>query len=667
MCGIAGTIALYPQALADPELILKMCDSMAHRGPDGEGFLWSSPEKPAIISRTAEQRPAARAIHVPHEWYLCLGHRRLSIIDLSGGAAQPMTGVRGRVWLTFNGEIYNHADLRRELTALGMSFATHHSDTETIIAGYQQWGLHGVLSRLRGMFAFCLVDLDLHRGWLVRDRIGIKPLYYTVRGGRLTFASEIKAILCDGSVERQINRKGLVDYLSFLTVPAPETLFQGIMKLPAGHLLEFSDHGAGEALRYWDPLDNQTGPMQDTFDNVAHRLLEQLDESVALRMMGDVPVGVFLSGGIDSTANAALFSRHTASEPVRAFSIGFHGGNYGSCPNEFEYARTAARYCGCQYHETSIGIDDLIDFLPSMVHFQDEPIADPVCVPLHFVAKLAKDNGVTVCQVGEGSDELFFGYLPWGRIKAFQEGVSRIPRPLLSAGAALASALGRGHSTKYEYLRRAANGLPIFWSGAEAFHETEKSILLSPSMNKQFRNYSSWEVVRPHYEHFRMKCPWGSWPDWMAYADLKLRLPELLLMRVDKMTMAVSLEGRVPFLDHSLVEFALSIPQDMRFREGCHKAVLKKSLRGVIPDSIIDRKKQGFGAPVHEWFMEKLGPYARKKIFTFCHETGLINPSHVDELFRIKNNTRLWFLLNLSLWWEHFITEDAKGGSPLEF
>jgi len=611
--------------------INRMRDTMVHRGPDGAG-VW-----------------------VLKNGRVGLGHRRLSIIDLSDAAAQPMCNKDGTLWISFNGEIYNHAEIRTELEELGgHEWKTDHSDTEVILHAFEQWGID-CLEKFCGMFAFALWDDKAHQLWLVRDRIGIKPLYYSIHHSRITFASEIKALLQDPDQKRAVHEEAFYHYLSFLTTPAPQTLFDGIKKVPAGTWLRIDEEGLMRESRYWDVLDH-TSPMTDvTEDEIAKRIVAELRSAVNLRKVSDVPVGIFLSGGIDSSTNAALFSEGEEGS-VKTFSIGYKG-EYQSYQNELHYARKMADEVGAEYHERLLTIDDLIDFLPQMVHLQDEPIADPVCVPVYYVSKLARDNGVIVCQVGEGADELFWGYPGWKQALELQRYDDLpVPRMFKKLGLAGLQLLGRKQTWYYEWLRRGAEGQPIFWGGAEAFSEAQKERLLSSGLRKRLAGLTSWEALKPIRKRFEDKAWEKSHLNWMTYLDLNFRLPELLLMRVDKMSMGVSLEGRVPFLDHKFVELAMSIPQSVKTRNGTLKYILKKAVRGLIPDEMIDRKKQGFGVPVYEWFFDKLGDKTSQELDSFCEQTDFLNKSEVISLIDKGRGSQVWYLLNFALWWKEYLS-----------
>ncbi|PWT75180.1 MAG: asparagine synthase (glutamine-hydrolyzing) [Chloroflexi bacterium] len=641
MCGIAGVLSFHNGAFQVGSAYLEgMIESMVHRGPDGAGT-WMSPDR-----------------------RVGLGHRRLSIIDLSTAASQPMSNEDGSMWVVFNGEIYNHAEIREDLQRIGgHQWKTDHSDTEVILHAFEEWGID-CLHRFRGMFAIALWDGRRRELWLIRDRIGIKPLYYSVHHRRIAFASEIKALLQDPQQERAVNEEALYHLLSFLTTPAPQTLFQGICKLPGGTWLRVREDGSMQESRYWDVLDH-TDPVRSSSENeIAERIVEELRMAVRLRKVSDVPVGVFLSGGIDSSVNTALFSEGESGK-VKCFTIGYDG-DYRSYQNELHYARHMAKLVDAEYHERILTQQDLLDFLPTMVRLQDEPIADPVCVPLYYVSKLARDNGVTVCQVGEGSDELFCGYPSWKlRLQLQHLGSLPVPRVFKGIGLFGLRLAGRQEKLEYEWLRRNFEQLPVFWGGAEAFTETHKKSLMSPRLRSRLAGLSSWEALKPIRGRFEDKG-WEKSPlQWMTYLDLNLRLPELLLMRVDKMSMGVSLEARVPFLDHKFVELAMSIPESVKTRHGELKHILKKAVRGLIPNELIDRKKQGFGVPVYEWFLDRLGAFARTELNAFCKETDFLNRNAVMQLLEQRDGPRAWYLLNVALWWKQYICSETAAMETL--
>ncbi len=632
MCGIVGALRRAEGGAfrVTAPYIETMRDTMAHRGPDGVGTWVSS------------------------EGEVGFGFRRLAIIDLSDEANQPMCNEDGTIWIVFNGEIYNHAALREELSLTGRhKWKTDHSDSEMILHAFEEWGID-CLHRFRGMFGIGLWDSTKRDLWLIRDRMGVKPVYYSEHSGRLTFASEIKALLKDPDQAREVNEDALYHYLSFLTTPAPDTLFKGIKKLPAGCWLRAKADGTSEVHRYWDPWDHVTPLTSDSEAEICSKVLAELRTSVRYRKVSDVPVGVFLSGGVDSSTNAALFSEDEKGT-VKTFTIGYRESDH-TCQSETEDARRMADLVHSDHHERILDVNDLLAFLPEMIQLQDEPIADPVCVPVYYVSRLARDNGVIVCQVGEGADELFYGYPGW-RTSIRLQRYDRLPVPkfLRRLGLAALRLAGKGGGWPYEWIRRGVEQQPVFWSGAEAFTHAEKIQLMSARLRKANAHRSSWDVLRPIRERFEQKAWDKSDLNWMTYSDLNLRLPELLLMRVDKMSMGVSLEGRVPFLDHKLVELALSIPTSMKMSGNTLKPLLKKAVRGVIPDDVIDRPKQGFGIPVYDWFSKELGARARAEILDFVEKTDYLDRAGVENLLDSGRAPQIWYIFNLALWWKEYI------------
>jgi len=631
MCGISGVLAFKNSNFqVTAEYLTRTRDTMIHRGPDGAG-LWVS----------ADRRVG-------------LAHRRLSIIDLSSAASQPMSNADGSLQISFNGEIYNHAEIRRELEERGRHhWRTDHSDTEVILQAFEEWGI-ACLEKFRGMFAIALWDATARRLWLIRDRIGVKPLYYSIHHGRITFASEIKALLEDPDQLRMVNEDALFHYLSFITTPAPDTLFAGIHKLGPGSFLTIDADGKRREERYWDALDHTTPLIGSSGEEIAERLITELRDSVALRTVSDVPVGVFLSGGIDSSTNAALFSECAAGK-VKTFSVGYDQ-DYRGCESELPLAREFAAHLGSDHHERVLTQADFLDFLPRMIRLQDEPIADPVCMPVYFLSKLARDHGVIVAQAGEGSDELFWGYRRWKvMLNLIRWNNYPFPRFAKKLGLPMLSALGKSTGLPYELLRRASLGVPLFWGGVDAFSQRAKLDILSPRLRLRFKDQSSWNAIRPFHERFMEKA-WEKTPaKWMTYIDLNMRLPELLLMRLDKMGMGAGLETRVPFLDHKFVQLAMSIPEEVITRGGVSKHILKKAVRNIIPDQIIDRKKQGFGVPIYDWFRGSFGEFARRELLEFCDYTDFLNRDAVAKLFQSGRVWDVWFLLNFALWWKEFI------------
>ncbi len=636
MCGIVGIFGLK-NFVVDSVLLAEMRDEMTHRGPDGAG-LWMSDNK-----------------------QVGLGHRRLSILDLSERATQPMINHDNKVVITYNGEVYNFQEIKAELQEFNYQWITDHSDTEVILHAYEQWGID-FIEKLRGQFAFSIWDENHQKLFLVRDRMGIKPLYYAFEKDRLIFASEIKAIIKDETIIREVNEEALYHYLSFLTTPAPSTLFQNINKLPAGTYLEISLKDGGtqfdvNTVKYWSPGMGSESIKADVDEKeIIKQLQDHLRDSVNSHKISDVPSGVFLSGGIDSSLNAALFSE-SEKEPVKTFTITYDDSkvNYKS---EAPFAQLVSEQINSDHYEHELTVDDMVSFLDRMIYLQDEPIADPVCVPVYYVSKLAKDNKVTVCHVGEGADEIFLGYPSWKQSIDYHNLNKKIPGKLIQKSLLLiAKAMGKEDTDKYELLRRAANGEDLFWGGAEIFTETQKNKLLSKRLQKKYKNLSSWEIIKKYRADFEKTKLEKTRLNWMGYLDLNLRLPELLLMRVDKMSMGVSIETRVPFLDYKLVEYGMSIPESTRAKNGTLKYILKKASEGIIPNEIIYREKQGFGVPLNDWFEEKLGDYAKTVITEFINETDFFDKGTIHRMIENKDH-QLWYILNFALWYNKFIKQN---------
>ena len=674
MCGISGILNYTGQRADIREVDLqRMADSIRHRGPDGNG-IWKSPDN-----------------------LVGFGHTRLSIIDLSPAGAQPMHSRCGRFHLTYNGEVYNHLNLRRRLEHLGHEFVGR-SDSETVLHSLMQWGLDA-LKKFDGMFAFCFYDAEEKRAWLVRDRVGIKPLYYTFQNGICYFGSEIKALIAHPVISAQIDPLAAYHYLTFLTTPAPQTMFKGIGKIPAGHLVEiqFADGNRPSkinGIQWWDAI--VQSPDDDRYQDeqwVKTEIRRLLGESIEKRMMSDVPFGVFLSGGIDSSTNVALMDALT-SQPVKTFTVGFK--NHEDF-NELEYARKIRDIFKTDHHEVLIDSNDMIGYLDQLILTQDEPIADWVCVPLYFVSKLVRDTGTVVVQVGEGADEQFFGYEGYMQIlrwkKKYWNPLRAMPgfiRGGIYGMSSIANMFNVGWRGRKEQTYRAWKNREFFWGGAICYPEIFKQEIVADRgawelkalgeggiddpvgwLPDRFRQLDSFGVVDEYLSAIRSGKPSAGFMERMIYLEFKLRLVELLLMRVDKITMSTSIEARVPFLDHKLVEFSMNIPDELKIKNGTTKYILKEAVRGLIPDEIIDRKKMGFGAPVAEWLK---GPFGGKVESAFMEtdlrKEGLIDfDVGIEFLKEHRENDRdyaypIWCLFNLALWYDHWVA--GKGPSHTE-
>lgn len=629
MCGIVGWVS---QATVDRGVLEDMRDAMIHRGPDGQGTWFSDDE------------------------HVGFGHRRLSIIDLSTVANQPMVDSTGRAVIVFNGEIYNHRELRSELEDAGMRFHTDHSDTECLLNGYLCWGLDGLLERLIGMFAFAIHDISTRRIHLVRDRVGIKPFYFWHRNGSLVFASETKALLRHPDIPSELNHESLYHHLSFRSPPPGETMFEGIKCLKAAELMtwDLDKEGIADKRIWWDPLEKAGNHGTMSNAEAVSNLEQVMHSAVQLRMESDVPIGLFLSGGLDS---AYILSQMTGStEPVSTFTVNYPGF---SQYNEDHIARELAESAETQHHEVPLCADDFAAGLTRVAYYLDEPIAAPICLPVFALSESARDNQVKVVLGGDGSDELLIGYNNWMSLRDATKWNQMVPSlpgtPLRKLALLLAAKMASPSSRAVEMMRRVANRQPMFWGGSMEFTESEKPGLLGP--NFQNGDYDTYEhVVRPLYADFCQRRDPRDVTAWMSYIDLKYRLPQLMLPRFDKMGMAFSIEGRVPFLDHRFIELVLGLAPTLRGGSGREsKSILKQVAAKHLPRDVVYRKKQGFQAPVKEWRDTVLGDRYIQQLRQFCDVTGLFERSTVDKLLNRKDDRLYFSLINFMLWFLLFI------------
>lgn len=625
MCGIAGFVTRLPGAPPD-SLLTRMTDRIQHRGPDASGYYRDS--------------------------FAALGHRRLSIIDVSAGH-QPMSNEDAALWITYNGEIFNHADLRPALERAGHQYRTR-CDTETILHAYEEYGPDCV-TQFRGMFSFAIWDKNRRTLFCARDRLGKKPFYYYWDGQLFAFASEIKALLEHPAISPRFEESLLSEYLHFGYCSGEQTLFAGIRKLMPGHHLLLTPEQL-EIRQYWDVPCPSTREKRDDQSWISE-CRSRLEEAVRTRLMSDVPLGMFLSGGVDSSAIAALM-KPMSNGPVKTFAVGYREQAF----SELSYARQVAQAIGTEHHEVVVGMDDFFEALPQLVWHEDEPISWPSSVSLYFVSRLASEQ-VKVVLTGEGSDELFAGY---GRYRFYllnqrwMNAYRLVPRPLrdslrsLIAGSSLLngnfrrklqhSVLGRGEDLEALYLDN-------FYS---AFSAAEQRHLLS--------NGAPFEATCDSFLQLWQSHPHAAQLSRMLYADQKTYLVELL-MKQDQMSMACSIESRVPFLDHLLVEFAAGVPDHMKLRGGTGKYILKRAVEDILPREIVYRKKMGFPTPLRQWLMDSragaliaqlqdrdglLAPY-----IDFNYLNGLLS-RHQSGLEDATD--RIWRLLNLQIWGNIFIT-----------
>lgn len=630
MCGIVGKWNFQTGAPVEQSLVQGMARKITHRGPDDEGFYLQGA--------------------------LGLGFRRLAIIDLSQAGHQPMSNEDGTVWIIFNGEIYNYQELRPDLERRGHTFRSR-TDTETIIHLYEEYGEQCV-QRLRGMFAFAIWDSRKEQLFLARDRVGKKPLKYYLGPDGITFASELKAILADPSVPREIDLGAVDAYLTYQYVPHPQTGFRGIQKLPPAHTLTICN-GKVALQRYWQ-LDFSKKAVRSERE-WGEAIREKLNAAVKIRLMSDVPLGAFLSGGVDSSAVVAFMAKNSA-QPVKTFSIGFREQTH----NELPYARAVANMYGTDHKEFLVE-PKALEILPKLVNHYEEPYADSSAIPSYYVAQQTRQH-VTVALNGDGGDENFAGY-PWYPVHTFAYRYAALPRVLqamVAGGARLAKhafpstltnrswrfARGVGESAPQRYLRYMAY-----------FHPDELRSLFTPEHLQQYDRTATENFLLRYFAEARAQFP----IDQALFVDIATYLPDDLLVKVDIATMAVSLEGRSPFLDHEFMEFAATIPSNLKIRHGEKKYILKRALEGIVPHENLYRKKMGFSVPLVHWFRHELRPFLEETLFardafvlTIFQEAALRQLLKEHLTGRINHANRLWALLTLEMWHRTFFRDYAN-------
>lgn len=617
-----------------------MRDCITHRGPDDSGLFIDGP--------------------------VGLGHRRLSIVDVAAGH-QPMTNEDGSLRIIYNGEIYNHADYRAGLEARGHRYQTH-CDTETILHLYEEDGPRCV-EKLRGMFAFAIWDARRQELFIARDRLGVKPLYYVHReDGSLYFASEIKSLLAARAVTPEINFRVLPDHLANHAPSGDETLYVGVRRLPAGHTLVWRD-GRIEIKKYWDIsfARNETDAGRGEEDYI-EEWAETFRTSVRLRLMADVPLGMFLSGGIDSSAIAAVMSR-MVDEPIKTFSVGFAERE----ANELEYARLVARAYKTDHHEIIVTPDDFLSMWPKLVWHEDEPLAHLASVPLYFVSRLASEH-VKVVLTGEGSDELLAGYQRYYKTlynqkigasyhRLTNESVRAVVRRQIE-GLSPASLVRRKLSRTFLCLPLDLES--IYFDNFAVFPRAMQDELLTPETKERTGRVNPYAEINRYLKENDAASPLNQW----LYADIKTYLHELL-MKQDQMSMAASIESRVPFLDHKLVELTARLPERLKLRGLTTKYVLRRSMKGVLPEAILKRPKMGFPVPLGKWFRGQFRPVIDEYVLSErAASRGLFDADYVRRLvgrhLSGENHTeRLWTLVNFEMWLRQFMDGEEAGEPQL--
>jgi asparagine synthase (glutamine-hydrolysing) len=630
MCGISGIVNFDPGAPVNARLLQEMTDAMSHRGPDGRGEYVAG--------------------------CVGLGHRRLSIIDLGGGA-QPMCNENGTVWVTYNGEIYNFEAVRSDLESRGHLFKSS-SDTEVIVHAYEEWGEQSV-QRLRGMFAFAVWDERRRQLLLARDRVGIKPLYYANTGSALVFASELKSLLVHPAVSRRMNPRAIDRFVTYYYLPGTDTPFADVHKLEPGHFLILKD-GRLRNERYWD-LSFDSPRSSQSLPEAVEALQQILRQAVKDHLISDVPVGVLLSGGVDSTG-VLRYAAEEAGAPIHSFTIGFAGEGFA---DERPFARLAAQTYGTRHHDISLTPGEFLEFLPQYVWHMEELVCEAPAVALYYVSRLARESGVKVLLSGEGGDEAFGGYQDYRNLLILERMKSALgpAKPLLRS---TLDTLGRlGWSRVRPYSKLIDRPLSDYYLSRTATPETLfnrlKSILYRPEFAHAIGNHESDDVTRSLFSRVRERPPL----DRMLYVDTKTWLPDDLLVKADKMTMATSVELRVPLLDVAVLEFAASLPQSFKVRGWSGKRILKAALKDSVPREILERRKTGFPVPYDRWLRSDLREFVTDTVLAptagltdYFQTKGL--RKIVDGFYRDGSGSKeVYCLLVLELWLQRF----AKAGS----
>ncbi len=626
MCGITGIFYKDGQNI-DSNILKKMTRSLIHRGPDEEGFYI--------------------------EGNVGFGHRRLSIIDLSSGQ-QPLCNEEGNIWITFNGEIYNYIALKKELEKKGHEFKTN-SDTETIVHAYEEWGIDAI-KKFRGMFAFALWDKNKKQMVIARDRVGKKPLYYFMDDNRLVFASEIKAILEHPNITKKIDLTALSDYMSLLYVPSPKSIFKSIKKLPAAHYAIIKQDSF-VVDSYWD-ISFEPHPFKNEED-MMEGLIETLEEATKIRMISEVPLGAFLSGGVDSSAIVALMAKSSV-DPVITNSISFSVAQY----NESQYARKVASLFNTDHHEMEV-TPDAISIIEKLSWHYDEPFADSSAVPTYYVSKMAREN-VTVSLSGDGGDENFAGYRRY--YFDMRENMVRNVVPELMRRTFFGT-IGKFYP-KADYLPQIFRGkafisnvardpVDAYFFSVSALYEDFKKDIFKPGVLCELDDYDSRNLFYDIYNN----APADDHLSKIQYLDIKTYLCDDILTKVDRASMAVSLEVRCPVLDHEFMEYAAKIPSSLKLKGLEGKHIFKKALKPYLPDEILYRKKMGFGVPILEWLRNEIKEFARDLILGSEATDLYFNRVFLERVWndhqrQLRNwSSLLWTIMMFSLWHKKFMED----------
>lgn len=625
MCGICGIFNFGSEEAVDISTLKRMCTVMSHRGPDDEGF---------FVERN-----------------IGLGMRRLSIIDLSTGH-QPISNEDGTIWIVFNGEIYNHLIIRKELESKGHKFSTK-TDTETIVHAYEEYG-ENCVDELRGMFAFAIWDNAKKKLFLARDRVGIKPLYYYIDDKRLIFGSELKVILEHPGIPKDLDFGALDNFLTFEYIPAPLTIFKNVKKLSQAHTLSIENNRVS-INEYWKLHFRE---VKRSEEEICEELYEILKEAVKMRLMSDVPLGAFLSGGIDSSTVVGLMSE-VMDKPVKTFSIGFDDPSY----NELKYARIVAKHFGTDHTELVIK-PDIADWVDKLIKYLDEPFGDFSIFPTFLVSELTRKH-VTVSLSGDGGDELFAGYEHYvaNRIDSYYRKLPTIFREKLIpyvVSKVPPSSQKKGLVNKVKrFVEGTLHPCSLrHFRWAKFFSEEEKAVLYSEGVKRDLEDVDTYLP----FTKYLSESNGADYLDQELFADIKTYLCDDILVKVDRMSMANSLEARVPFLDHKFVEFVATIPSRMKLNGFKSKYILRKAMERILPKEILYRNKQGFSIPIKNWLKDELKPLMEDMLSPKrIRREGLFNPEYIDRLKAehlsgVANHShRLWSLMVFEIWQDLYL------------
>jgi len=644
MCGICGVLDFNITETGEG-VVQRMCEALAHRGPDDEGMVFIQGDKFFEVKRSFPTYRDKSGFEVG------LGHRRLSIIDLSEAAHQPMCNENGTIWIVYNGEIYNFQDLRKELEHKGHLFKSK-SDTEVILHAYEEWGVE-CLNAFRGMFAFAIWDSKRKRLFMARDRLGEKPLVYFNKNGRFIFASEIKAILQDPTVERKVNIFALHNYLTYQYIPSPDTILEGIKKLPPAHYLLYDRFGNIKIERYWKL---NFSPIQKSYSDLPQLcdlIRKGLEESVKLRLISDVPLGAFLSGGVDSSLIVGIMAG-ISGRPVKTFSIGFEEKDF----DELSYGKLVSEHFSTEHHEFVVR-PNAIEILPKLIWHYNEPFADSSAIATYYVASMTKDY-VKVVLTGDAGDENFAGYPRYLRSKwvaLFAKFPEKVRKDVMPSFFRIFSSF---HMMEGK-LNRLADFMEILTADQEKnyleqikiFNSKEKENIYTEDFAKDLEGVNPLDFLLSKYKEIGTDNLLNK----LLYVDINSYLPEDLLVKIDIATMANSLEARVPFLDHQFMEFSAGIPSRLKLKGSVGKFILKEAFSDFLPQAILKRKKMGFGVPVSRWFRNELKDY----IYEILLDPKTLNRGYfkregVERLLndhialRYDHSARIWALLFLEIW-----------------